>query len=191
MNEQQTHEDLPWYVNGQLSAEQRQEIEQQLQDDPALQQEAAFLDKLRQQLKQGGQQSPGELGLQRLKRDIKKQSASPVVKRWKTLAVAASLLVVVQAGVMVSMIESPDTGIVPLSGSQYAGNVIQLQFTDKASAGQIQQLLASVKGSIISGPSASGVYRVQLEDGDDQGSIEQRIAALKSQPDVIDFVAAE
>jgi len=191
MNKQQIHGNLPWYVNGQLSAEQREEIEQQLKDDPALQQEVAYLERLRRQIKQSTQQTPGEFGLQKLKRDIRQQRTAPLLKRWKTLAVAASLLVVVQAGVMVSMLQPADTGMVPLSGSQYSGQVIQLQFTDGASAAQIRQLLASVNGSIIAGPSASGVYRVRLADSAEQGSFEQRIARLRAQTDVIDFVAAE
>ncbi len=191
MNEQDIHENLPWYVNRQLSDDQIAEIEQRLKTDPALQQEAAFLTGLRKQIRHSAQTSPGEFGLHRLMRDIdRKENAPPLLKRWKALAVAASLFMVVQAGVMVSMMKSGDTGIVPLSGGDYHGTVIQLQFRDRTTAADISRLLLSLDGSMIEGPSASGVYRIRLETTE-ADVLDRQIQQLKNNTEVVDFVAVE
>ena len=192
MNKQDIDENLPWYVNGQMSEQEKAEFEQAIKDDTEAQQEVEFLNKLRNQLKQNAEPSPGEFGLQRLKRDIKSSERAPVTKRWRTLAVAASLLMVVQAGVMVSMMQTEEAGvgIQPLSGSHYTGTVLQLQFTGDASAEDIRQALLSVGGSIIEGPSSSGIYRVRLKDEQNE-RVQQHIAQLQANHKVIDFVAEE
>jgi hypothetical protein len=191
MSKQDIHENLPWYINRQLSDKEIAEIELQLKDDPTLQREVDFLNALRDQLKQSAQASPGEFGLQRLMRDVQKeQNAQPLLKRWKTLAVAASLLMVVQTGIMVSMMGTEDNGIVPLSGSDYSGAVIQLQFREQATADSIQQLLLSLNGSIIEGPSANGVYRIRLQVTEPD-AVNRQIEQLKSNTEVIDFAAVE
>jgi hypothetical protein len=70
--------------------------------------------------------------------------------------------------------------------------VLQLQFTGQATAMQIQQALQAVDASIISGPSAIGLYRVKLNvPMNDTQQIQQAIDTLKSQQDVMAYVAQE
>jgi len=190
MNNQKLKENLPWYVNNTLSNEQQAEFEQQLSTDTELQQEVRFLSALHQHIKQDVIHSPGEMGLQRLKRQIKKEaeqnaSSHKSITTWKTFAIAASLVLVVQLGVMINLIQQEDT-FVPLSGNNYSATVIQVQFKDNATERKIRELLISIEGSIIEGPSKNGVYRIQLKTNDDNV-----VSRLQIQTDVIDFVSKE
>ena len=62
---------LPFWVNGTLSPEERDMVEAALEQDPTLRQEAEMLALIRATVKeQPEMQSPGELGLARLRRVI-------------------------------------------------------------------------------------------------------------------------
>ena len=190
MNQQDPKENLPWYVNKSLPDDELEDIERQLENDESLKQDVEFMNKLRAHLKNSTQSSPGEFGLQRLKQQIKKEASSGTTKRWRNFAVAASLLMVIQAGIMLSLIQQQDVGIVPLSGDTYSGPVLQIQFKDYAKESEIRAIILSINGSIIEGPSTLGIYRVQLAD-DDIDIIDQRISQLHNKLDLIDFVSAE
>ncbi len=172
MNKQQIQQALPWYVNGSLDAEQREAVEAALAEDSEdareLADELAFLKQLRQHIKQQtAQASPGETGLYRLRRELRRESAATATSArwWKPMAIAASLLLVVQTGYMLTP-ANPGSGITPLSGSQYNAPVLQIQFRDDAANAAIQSLLLAERARIIDGPSVSGLYRIVVDDGD-------------------------
>jgi len=190
MNNQELKENLPWYVNNTLNDEQQAEFEQQLSNNAELKQEVKFLNALRQHVKQNISHSPGEMGLQRLKRQIKKESeqnssSHKSITTWRTLAIAASLVLVVQLGIMINFVQREDT-FVPLSGNNYSSSVIQVQFKSDATESRIRELLISIEGSIINGPSKNGLYRIQLKTDDDK-----IISRLRMQTDLIDFISKE
>ena len=69
---------LPWYVNGTLGAEERRQVEAYLERSRHARDEVDLLRALRQQVKDEKiENSPGDLGLQRLKRDIKQAAQQP------------------------------------------------------------------------------------------------------------------
>ena len=170
MNKQQIQQALPWYVNGTLDEEQRRVIEAALAEDSEdareLADELAFLKQLRQHIKQQvAAASPGETGLHRLRRELRRESAATSARWWKPVAIAASMLLVVQTGYMLMPVDT-GSGITPLSGSQYTAPVLQIQFRDDAANAAIQSLLLAEQARIIDGPSASGLYRIAVDDGD-------------------------
>lgn len=190
MNKQYYRENLPMYINGSLSAEEQADFERELSQDDALKKEAEFLSAIRDYVKQEQIQTPGEMGLFKLKRQIKQQetntlTTNKLTKKWRTFAVAASLMLVVQAGVMITMTQQEDA-FTPLSGSDYSENVIQVQFKSDTKESDIRALLLSVDGSIIEGPSKSGLYRIHLNKLDTD-VIEQ----MQQQTGIIDFVTEE
>jgi hypothetical protein len=195
MNKDYYRENLPMFINGNLSAEEQADFERELSQDDSLKKEAEFLTAIRGYVKQENVQTPGEMGWHKLKRQIKKESTSNVVShnavnKWRTFAVAASLVLVVQAGFMATMMQQQDT-FAPLSGDDYSENVIQIQFNSNAKASDIQQLLISINGSIIEGPSTKGLYRIQLKKRDDAIMNDNVIKQLQLRSDVIDFVSEE
>lgn len=190
MNQQDYQENLPFYINGTLSKAEQADFESELSNNNTLKKEADFLTTLRKQIKSEQIKSPGQMGLHRLKRDIKNQASNDTVddkqvKKWRLFAVAASLLIAMQTGFIVSMTPEEAT-YVPLSGSEYNENIVQIQFKDKAKANDISELLIQFNASIIEGPSKNGLYRVHIKNLDND-----LMNQLQSSSDVIDFIAEE
>jgi anti-sigma factor RsiW len=188
---------LPFYVNGTLSAEERRQVESYLERSSHARDEVALLRALRQQVKDEAiENSPGELGLQRLKREIKQAEQAPpsgdrmtgrtitVASFWRPLAVAACLVVMVQAGVMVGLggFGGGDT-VEPASGT---AAVMQVTFAPDATEEQIRELLQSAGASIADGPTALGIYQLRLVDAE-ATSVDEALTTLRANGDVVTF----
>ena len=189
MNKQYYRENLPMYINGSLPEDERADFEQQLSQDAELKKEADFLSSVRRYVKDEKITTPGEMGLFKLKRQIKNESENNVAtktltKKWRTFAIAASLMLVVQAGVMVSMTQQQDA-FVPLSGSDYSENVVQVQFKSSTRENDIRKLLISLDASIIQGPSKNGIYRIELKN------LNEETLKQLQQAKIVDFVTEE
>jgi anti-sigma factor RsiW len=192
-------EALPFLVNGTLSEEERAALERALADDPALADERAFLATLRAAVREDGAAlDPGEWPLRRALRAIERErrQARRVHPVWRALAVAASLAVLVQAGVLVRQTFGPHEGARPLGGAaaRLADRaVLQIAFAPGVSEAQVRALLAESRATIVDGPSAAGLYRVALREvalGDEDGAERVR-AALAARSDVVAHVAVE
>lgn len=191
---------LPWYVNGTLEGEERQAVEAYLERSADARDEVELLRQLRQQVKeQSIENSPGELGLQRLKREIKQgaeqQKSSgdrmagkvlTVASFWRPLAVAACLALVIQAGVMVGM----NTGVIPTGGEVgTAGKsqaVLQVTFSPDATEQDIREVLQAAGASIADGPTALGIYNLRLVDPA-ATTVEEALATLRANDTVVTF----
>lgn len=192
---------LPWYVNGSLSAEETKAVEAYLEGNPHARDEVELLSALRGQVKEEAiENSPGELGLKRLRREIslsEKQDAAPaesgtvvtIASWWRPLAVAACLAVVIQAGFMVDL--TRDTGDeVGTAGGEiaYAPPVLQVTFAPTATEQDIREVLQSAGTSIASGPTAIGVYGLRLLGGDtSDAQIDAALTKLQARGDVVTF----
>ena len=185
MKNRHLHEVLPWYINGSLSAEEHDEVEQSLVSDDELKKEQEFLSALRHHVKKESCDSPGEFGLQRLRREIKKESKSKASTKWRVFSIAASLLLVVQLGVMLNLTQQ-DNAFVPLSGEDHSGNVFQIQFQSTATVSHINKFLLDIGAVIVDGPSKNEVYRIRLQTVNDE-----TLQEIRKQKDIVDFVAEE
>jgi anti-sigma-K factor RskA len=191
---------LPWYVNGTLEAEERRQVEAYLERNSDARDEVALLRELRQQVKDEKiEHSPGELGLQRLKREIKQAGAQPdgadrmtgrtvtVASFWRPLAVAACLAVVVQAGVMVGLGGWPGSDVEIASGTAgLTPPVLQVTFEPGATEQEIRDVLQSAGASIADGPTALGVYNLRLVDAGTT-TVDEALATLRARADVVTF----
>lgn len=182
---------LPEYVNGTLNEADRALIDDHLADDEALRQELEWLQVLSAHVKEETVQSPAEFGLARLRASVSApdadsgsdetlsgpakspsasdqavshQAPSGNVSWWRNIAVAAGLVLAVQTSfVMLDANQDLDPGYVALDGTP-KGATLQVQFLDSASSGDITQLLNDSGLTIVHGPSALGIYRLQAEN---------------------------
>lgn len=178
---------LPWIANKTATDEERREADAVLETDAEAHQELEFLEKLRAGVKAAGAEaSPGELGLARLRRRIADQQrtivTSPARTRWwQAAAIAASLLVAVQA---VFLFGDLDQGgdLSTATGPVAEGPTIQVTFVGDASEAAIRGLLLELDLAIVEGPSAVGVYRLGFAPA---AAADDLVRALKARPDLV------
>ena len=194
---------LPWYVNGTLEGEERRQVEAYLERSSHARDEVELLRALRQQVRDERiENSPGELGLQRLKREIRQAEQQPsstdrmagrtltVASFWRPLAVAACLLVAIQAGVMIGF----ESGLLKGGGNVEIAEgpavlgapALQATFNPSATELQIRDVLQQAGVSIADGPNALGVYRLRLVDSETT-TVDQALATLRTNRDVVTF----
>lgn len=189
---------LPWYVNGTLEGEELRQVESYLERSSHAREEVELLRALRRQVKDEAiESSPGELGLQRLKRQIKQEGQQPGADRmtgrtlsvasfWRPLAVAACLVVMIQAGVMIGLGDFGGEVEVAGGGAGLSAPVLQVTFAPDATEQEIRDVLQSAGASIADGPNALGVYRLRLVDPD-ATTVDEALATLNASSDVVTF----
>ena len=192
---------LPWLVNGTLKVGEKKSLKKAIVHSDKLQLEIEFLTHLQQQVKQQKfPDVPMEFAWQKLKKQIeseKKEAASVKMQstpaqstsRWRLTAIAASALLIIQsASIMIP--DSINSEYIPLS-SEYPEtssgvHLLIVRFVGTATINQIQGLLKQHQLSIISGPSASGLYRISTDK-----NISEIIKVLESSPKIIAYAQAE
>ncbi|MDQ6956168.1 MAG: hypothetical protein Q9M21_03125 [Mariprofundaceae bacterium] len=187
---------LPWYVNGSLIDTERNSIESHITTCTTCQQEIAELEQLHAHVKHVGSKtlSPGELGLARLKQRIQSELSTTNKKtfhHWlKPARAAASIVIILQAGLMWNMDTQNNQKMQLLSGPSSAD--IQVIFTPNAAEAQIRALLQSIQAHIVDGPSAQGIYHIRIEsEGNKKKELETAIQTLRKQGNVVHFVEKE
>ena len=185
---------LPFYVNGSLDADEQEEVEQALANDSELQQELAYLQALRTQVQQQQRDnSPGELGLKRLQKTLAEQkdnnevmqqrAISSSANRWRFLAIAACLMLVVQTVV------DNDSGsnIYNAAGGktaiQHQGQLVSVTFAPDITEQAMRQFLLETNVAIVDGPSALGIYRLSVAD-----DLDEVMMIFKARPDLIESI---
>jgi anti-sigma factor RsiW len=191
-DETQVRELLPWYVNGTLDENDHGKLESHLARWPHLHAEAAWLRRLREQVREplydNMVQPSDSAGLEILMARIHAERSGKVLPlrparvhgaaaapRWFPAAVGlAASVILAQALVLGWLIGQPGEGaLAPLSGSTAAsGTLLQLTFKPSATEARMRQALAAVQGELVSGPGALGVYTVRVPEG-------QGLAALQ------------
>ncbi|GJL51909.1 MAG: hypothetical protein NPIRA01_31360 [Nitrospirales bacterium] len=196
--EQPVHPDelLPWLVNGTLSGSERHDVEQHLEFCTQCQQEIALLEQMRTEIKESSTSSPGEIGLNRLLNKIQNEQTAPDAASgthtsvWRTgLAIAASLIIFIQAGLLLDSwyLSKP---MVPLAGPQTYGLVLQVSFVPTATEAQIREVITGVHATFIDGPSSLGLYRIRLDPlTANESSIPKTIEQLRQHTTIIQHVA--
>ena len=102
----------------------------------------------------------------------------------------AALIIVVQGAVLMNLLSQPEP-IVPLGGPAAEGVVLQVRFHPDANEARIRALLQQVRGNIVGGPGALGVYRLRLDDMAGDAAVERTMNDLRAQEKVIVHVARE
>ncbi len=198
---------LPWYVNGTLSADERQRVETHLASHPDADEEVRFLQALRASVKQT-ELPVDELGWRRLQRTMRADPTAETTTQatvtsissptWMKFAVAASLTVALLQGLYILRpADDPMAGYTTLSGGSAVaiaeGTVLaQIDFAPEATEAAIQSALQEVGATIVDGPSAIGPYRIAFStEAGAAGEIERRLAVLAAQTSLVTHVALD
>lgn len=197
---------LPWYVNDTLDARERTDVDAHLRHCEACRQEATLQARVRDQVRRGAQLHPAPTAsLDALMARIERREAAPL-RRWRrrfrgwfesgaleraVIAQAATILVLV--GVVTWLVTRPEPpaeyrtlGLPPAVRAE-GGPYLRLMLRDSLTAAQVQALLQQVDGKVVDGPSAQGVYLVELGAGEPgQGRTPaERADWLSAQPGVV------
>ena len=194
---------LPWYANGTLLDGERRTVEAHLADCRRCSEEVAACQSLEAVIRQAGQTAPAAhpARLTRLMERIDDEERRP----WQGFAalfratpplargaLAAQLVVLVAlTGLLVRQSQRPDETAPPapvyqtLSESAPAPSPtarLRLVFAEGATEQEVRHLLLDIRGQIVAGPSALGVYTVEVPAGPDP--LEKVLAHLRAQPRV-------
>lgn len=155
---------LPWYANGTLPPEKRDEVAAHLRGCDRCRGELAFLAGLRERVKASvGANVPDEIALKRLLRETRRASTGPGIT-WLRPALAAAVVVIVMQAGLVAWLGTREPRIEPLGGPQHEGVVLQVRFDPAAPEARIRALLQESEATVIDGPGALGIYRVRLRN---------------------------
>jgi hypothetical protein len=185
---------LPWLANGTLRGAERQEVEAHVATCERCRSELAWLQSLRSSVAElESAPAPGEFGLNRLMRDIRRRPKQPDRRRWFAPALAASLAVVALQGVLIAHLWTRTENIAPLGRTIVDADVLQIRFEPRATEADIRGALQAIGASLIDGPGALGIYRVRLDPGASGKPIQmsQAIAILKARPGIVVQVIPE
>lgn len=168
---------LPWYVNGTLDAKTRQSIDDAIASSPALKAEVEWLKSLQSEIASDDYlpDIPNNIGFDQFKTLINNEQSGKVISissRWqqwqRPLMAVAATLVVVQMGVIGSLLNNQPETITTLSGSTTISikgtMLIQVVFNENATTKDTQAALQLVDAEIVGGPSALGIYVVRVSD---------------------------
>jgi len=166
---------IPEYLNGNLTDNDIELIESAAKDDNTIRMEIEFMKSIQQQLQSEEVTSPTEWGWSRLKRTIESEASSTnysaqekpsIVKPiWKKMAIAASFAFVIQSAYLAQqqLFNEDDYRLLSTDNLK---NSLQVKFKEQVSEQDIRLLLVNMKGNIVSGPSAIGIYSIQFKDKD-------------------------
>lgn len=173
----QIEELLPFWINGTLTGDEAAMVAAAVAVDPLLRDQAEALKRLRETLRSGaGEAAPGAFGLARLHRTI---AAEPVPRNfWRPTALAA--LAATLAAFAVFVLRAGPEARQDLYRQASGGDpdrVLTIGFRAEATEGAITDLLLAQDLVIVDGPSALGLYRVQMGKGADARAVAARLNA--------------
>lgn len=196
---------LPWYVNGTLEEGGQAQVRAHLRSCSACREEAALHERIAAQVRSGRQVHPAPLAsLDRLMDRIEAHEARRF-RRWlqqcsrwlrgRSLeraliaqAVTICLLVLVLAWLVIRPEPTAEYRTLgsPVNDALTAAPQLQVQLHDSLTTAQVQRLLGRIDGQIVHGPTADGVYIIELGEGmAGDGRTPGDIAAwLRAQPGV-------
>jgi anti-sigma factor RsiW len=154
---------LVFLANGTLEGEEKARVEAAVAADPALQVELASLRAIRARMQDEAlPQSPGAFGQARLMRDLDREARPLRSNRlWQGVAAAAMALLVVQTLVVQT---GSDLRLAEGKVEVASGPVLTVAFAGTATEAEIRALLIELDLTIVSGPSALGLYRLAARD---------------------------
>jgi len=165
MSDPGSHPDdlLPWYANGTLAGEERARVERHLESCARCRQELKLLSAVRRSVQQETEAAtPGELGLRRLMRQVKSETATARTW-WRPALATAATVIVAQAIVLAAVLWPREEPITPLGARfESPAAILQVRFAPSATEPEIRAAINAVDGVLVDGPGALGIYRIRL-----------------------------
>lgn len=178
------------FVQGRMTAEDRRAFENEMAADRALEVEVAAMTALRAEFAATDlPEETAEAGWARLAPALGAGSApaaananrAPRLSLWQTGGLIAASLALWQVVAVPLISPPPETGFRPVS-TEFEAPVIQVIFTPGAEIAEISGLLTEHGGSILSGPSAIGLYHVAF---DSASARDAALAAFEQRSDLV------
>ena len=185
---------LPWMAAGKLSGAEREQVQTWLDASPEARAELAWWQAVGRDLRAHSAEQmathEGDVGLARFQQALAQlpERSTPSLPtggrlqrwlqwwrvNWQSPALAACLLVIVTQSVMWQRPVSAPAALEALSGAQTtsAGSFL-VAFEPTASEADIRALMRTVQAEIVGGPSALGLYRIQVRG--DVGAARQQL----------------
>lgn len=181
---------LPFWVNGTLSQDERDMVEAAMAKDPSLRQEAEMLSLVRATMQQQSDvQSPGDLGLARLRRVIEDNPQQVLEGRSRTrryiLSFSSGLAAALALLAVLGNFRASEDVYELASSNDDAANIV-VSFRPDVTQASMASLLQMHELVIVDGPSAIGLYRLSPLDPD--ADLEQLAGTLRSETDVFESV---
>jgi hypothetical protein len=193
--ERRIEELLPFAANGSLSPEEQAEVDVAAAADPQVAAELKSLRAIGDAIRTAETPtSPGALGWARLQRDLRKSAPSRTsalrADAWRWVAVAACLIVVAQTLALTAVLSRRDDVLVAAgdSGAAQRAFIAQIVFKPDAREQDIRALLLDVKGTLVDGPSALGVYKASFQSEEEARAA---VDKLRAQPEIVEFAEVE
>ncbi len=196
---------LPWYLNGTLAETERRAVADHLRECAECTRELGSLEDLQAAVRDAAQQAPepSPLLLTRALASIdeyereKEAAGWPWLAWWRPLPKFARVALAVQLAAIVGLgsyiAVSRDRPRFETAGSSIPGAhadrvQIAVMFQPGASEAQIRQVLQGLGASIIGGPSALGVYTIELPIArDDAEPLARALKSLRESREVVRF----
>ncbi len=193
---------LPWYVNGTLGEGERRAVADHLCECAQCTGELRALEELQVAVRDAAQRAPepSPFLLTRALASIDAYEREKAGVRWPWLAwwtsiprLARIALVVQLAGIIALgsyLVTSRDRRpyVTAASGSQAGRARIAVMFQPGASESQIREALHAVGASIVGGPSALGLYTIELPvGGSDSEGVARALKVLRDRREVVRF----
>jgi len=186
---------IPAYLRGELSDDERLEIENLAASNPDIAADIEFQRNLKSTLKSDETAfEPGELGWAKLSKAMETHEAvvshtQARSKFWPYAAAVLGVMAIGQAGVLGSMTFNKIQSDQYVTASEHTitYNTVKLGFKPESTSAQLISSLQSVDGKIIAGPSSLGLYQVQFVS---QSACLTAIDTLQKQTSVIDTISS-
>ncbi len=189
---------LPWYVNATLDDEEKRRVETHIAGCPSCQGKVEELRQLSVALRAENPLPGHNLYARTASRLERGGLAGPwrplrqvllPIPGYARVAIAAQLIVIVVLG---GVLFSRGPVMSTLSdGSVHSGPAVRLQvvFSGRATAEQIQKVLSPLNARIVDGPTSTGVYQVEVPLGAGRGSVTagEMLRTFRASP-LIEFV---
>ncbi|MBI1789211.1 MAG: zf-HC2 domain-containing protein [Acidobacteria bacterium] len=192
MNHHEILEMLPWYANASLDEPTRRSVEAHLRECAECARELEEIEKLERSMKEFAAPvpEPSPFLLTRAKAAIEDYERGrwwPAIPSFARAVMAAQLVLIVALAGGVVYLKQPGGGFTTLSGptgQAGAGPRLTVAFQAGVSEELARQTILELRGTIVGGPSALGLYTIQLPDGAGLGAA---LARLRENQRVIRF----
>lgn len=165
---------VPAYLRNELTAAERIDFERYRAENPTFEEEIAFQKAIKDAVGEDNSQGQvDELGWARLSSQMKKERATAMPAKarpnyWRVAAASLSILVVAQAALIGGQyLGAPEDRYTPVTQVAAQSPTMKVGFQPAATEFALRALLQSVKGDIVSGPSALGFYEVAFSQASD------------------------
>ena len=216
MNHREIIELLPWYANQTLDEDERKAVEVHLSECAECANEVKNLSTMKKAVIESGDQGPtlSPFALNRALAQIEdyERTKNPATaprrepgksfwSRWWSptpvfarALIAAQVLLVIALGSVALYQHGHPTVIYTTSsggaGENKANFRIAVQFSDSATEQEIRKTILGIRGTIVDGPSALGLYTVEVPiAGDRRAEIDRALETLRQNQHLIRFAA--